>query len=148
MSRAQEGSNPRVWGPQLSSDPFSAGFRGGAPGLALEDPCVHFLLASIAELRARRQPCPSVRNHVTLPGGLPVGHLLRQASSSVPHPPCLPIPGIAVAAVCLEFARVASWGHVWLGWWVCLREGCCSSMETASGRFQLSTADILDRVLG
>lgn len=49
-----------------------------------------------------------------------MGHLLRQASFSVPHHPGLPIPGIAVTAVCLEFARAASWEHVWLGWWVCL----------------------------
>lgn len=60
-----------------------------------------------------------IRDHLTLPVGLPMGHLFRPASSSVPHYACLPIPGIAVAAVCLEFARAVSWELVWLGWWVC-----------------------------
>lgn len=50
-----------------------------------------------------------------------------------------------MAAICVEFARAVSWGHVWLGWWVCLGLPSLPAlrMGAAFSRLQLSVTDVL-----
>lgn len=48
------------------------------------DPCVCFFIASIAELRGQEAALPQHQESLETPWRSPMGHLLRQASSSIP----------------------------------------------------------------